>query len=245
MKKLITLIMITAIVLTACSRHKVRTGLPTEKKMELANQYYENNDYRKAIDYYTEVVFERRSVHTPLAQFRLGESFFHLGNYADAIFEYRELLRLFQEFRKNNIAYFRIGQAYFKQSRDPHYCQQETRDAINTFEVFVDRFPFDEKRSEALEYIEKAEYKLLEKKFHNGYIYYKLFDYSAALLYFNEIIAEGMRDVLDKRSRYYSALIHIDRQDRDKVQPLVDSLQEYYPGTRETNRIERLFTRTF
>jgi outer membrane protein assembly factor BamD len=245
MKKLVILILIVLVALTACSRQKIRPGLSTEQKMNLANEYYERNNYRKAIDYYSNVVFERRSVHTPLAQFRLAESYFQIERYEDAIFEYRELIRLFPDFRMNNIAYFRIGEALFNQSRNPHYSQQETKAAIEAFSIFIDRFPLDEKYQEAVRYIAEAEYKLLEKKYYNGYIYYKLYDYSSALMYFAEVLAENNRDEIDRMSRYYSALIYLERKDRDNAYPIVDSLKEYYPGSRETNRVVRLFERTF
>ncbi|MBW6516593.1 MAG: outer membrane protein assembly factor BamD [Candidatus Cloacimonetes bacterium] len=244
MKKIL-IILIVILALVGCSRNQVRKQLPVEQRMELANHYYEEGRYRRAADHYQEVVFERRSIHTPLAQFRLAESFFYLGRYEDAVFEYRELIRLFPDFREINIAYFRIGESYMNQSRSPHLSQQETIAAIDAFNVFLDRFPFDAKRDQALQYIQQAQYTLLEKKFYNGYIYYKLLDYSASLLYLEEIIELGNRNELDKKSRYYAALIHLNRGDKENAKPLVDTLIEYYPNTREANRVARRYARQF
>jgi len=244
MKKLIIPLII-ILALFGCSRNRVRRTMPVERRMELANHYYDAGKYRRAIEHYTEVVFDRSSIHTPLAQFRLAESYFNMGRYAESVFEYRELIRLFPDFREINTAYFRIGEAYLNQSSNPHYSQTETVAAINAFEVFLDRFPFDQKRNQALEYIQEAQYKLLEKKYYNGYIYYKLFDYSSALLYLDEIIALGNHNELDRKSRYYAALIHIEREDQEKAGPMVESMREYYPNTRETNRVVRLYNRRF
>lgn len=246
MRKLIILLIIAAIALfSGCSRQRVRRTMPVERRMELANHYYERGNYRKAIDHYTEVVFERSSIHTPLAQFRLGESYFRMGRYEDSIFEYRELIRLFPEFRDISIAYFRIGEALYHQSLPAHYCQKETRAAINAFNVFLDRFPFDEKTSEAINYIQEAQLKLLEKKYYNGYIYYKLYDYSASLLYLNEIIELENRSDIDRKSRYYAALIYIERKDRDNAELMLNSLREHYPDSSEANRVARMFRRSF
>ena len=244
MKKILIL-MIIIIAFAGCSRQRVRRSLPIERRMELADHYFERGQYRKAVDYYTDVVFERRSIHTPRAQFRLAESYFNMGRYEDAVFEYRELIRLFSDFRDINIAYFRIGEAKYHQSLPPHYCQQETHEAINAFNIFLDRFPFDERRGEALRYIQDAQYSLLRKKYYNGYIYYKLYDYSSSLLYLDEIIALGNRDELDRNSRYYAALIYIERRDRENAQSMVESLQERYPGSREAARVLRQFNRRF
>jgi outer membrane protein assembly factor BamD len=245
MKKLLILAVILATALSGCSSGRARREMPIDQRMAIANDYYEAGNYRKAIDYYIDVVFERRSIHTPLAQFRLGESYFNMGRYDDAVFEYRELIRLFPEFDQINIAYFRIGEAMHRQSLSAHYSQEETQAAIEAFNIFLDRFPFDEKRDEAISYIQDAQYTLLEKKYLNGYIYYKLFDYSAALLYLDEVIEIGIRDEIDRKSRYYAARIHIERGDQEKAREMVDSLQEYYPDTRMTTRVTRLYNNSF
>ncbi len=245
MKRLFILVVILAITLAGCSSGRARREMPIDQRMAIANDYYEAGNYRKAIDYYIDVVFERRSVHTPLAQFRLAESYFNMGRYEDAVFEYQELIRLFPEFNQINVAYFRIGEAMYRQSLPAHYSQEETLAAIDAFNVFLDRFPFDQRRDEAIRYIQEAQHTLLEKKYLNGYIYYKLFDYSAALLYLDEVIEIDIRDEIDMKSRYYAARIHIERGDQEKASILVNSLQEHYPEKRMTTRITKLFNNTF
>jgi len=192
-----------------------------------------------------DIVFERSSRYTPNAQFRLAESYFNMARYNEAIYEYQELIRLFPEHSNINIAFFRIGEANMNLSLEPHYCQKETVEAIDAFNTFIDRFPLDPKVDQAFNYIEEAEYKLLEKRYHNGYIYYRLYDYSGALMYFDEIMEEGLRDEIDKKSRYHAARIYIERKDRQNTEKMLRDLQEYYPQAAETSRITRLFNRTF
>lgn len=244
MKKLL-IVLFVLLTLAGCSRNSVRRAMPVDRRMEIANQLYEAGKYRRAIDHYEQVVFERSSVHTPVAQFRLAESYFNLARYEDAVFEYRELIRLFPDFREINAAYFRIGEAFFNQSRNPHYSQTETVAAIDAFNVFLDRFPFDARRAQALQYIQDAQYKLLEKKYYNGYIYYKLYDYSASLLYLDEIIELGNRNSLDRMSRYYAARIYIEREDQENARPMMETLNQFYPDSREANRITRIYNRKF
>jgi len=223
----------------------MKKTISVDQKMELANSYYDQSKFNRAAELYLDVVFERSSKYTPTAQFRLAESYFNQKRFSEAIFEYQEFIRLFPEHSNANIAYFRIGECYMNTSLNAHYSQYETVAAIDAFEVFLDRFPFDENREDALNYIQESQYKLLEKKYYNGYIYYKLYDYSAALMYFDEIITLGNRNDLDRKSRYYAALIFTERNNKQQAEAMMQSLQNYYPEESETEKIERIFSRSF
>lgn len=219
--------------------------MPIGQRMEIANRLFEEGKYRRASEIYLDVVFERRTRHTPEAQFMLAESYFKMGRYSEAIFEYRELIRMFPQSKNASTAYFRIGKAYMNTSLSPHYSQEETIEAIDALEEFIDRFPHDERYQEAAALLEEAEYKLLRKRFYNGEIYYRLYDYSAALMYFREVIEESGKEEIDKMSRYYSARIYLERKDRQNAQKMLESMQELYPDSSRTYRIQRLYTRIF
>ncbi len=242
---MIALILITALMNVACSRSKIRDSMTVGQKMEIANQLFEDSKYRRASEIYLDIVFERGTRHTPQAQFMLAESYFNMGRYSEAIFEYQELIRMFPENRNISTAYFRVGQAYMNISLIPHYSQEETIAALDAFEEFTDRFPDDERREIAEEHMEEANYRLLQKKFYNGEIYYRLYDYSAALMYFEEVIAAIEQDEIEKMSKYYSARIYLERKDRQNARRMMNSMKDDYPDSSRTNRIERLFTRTF
>ena len=230
--------------LFACSNNnsKIQT---IDGKIKVADKLYAKGKYNKAADYYQDIVFEKRSIHTAKAQYYLAESYFNLKRYTDAIVEYKELIRLFPDSKDSSNAYFRIGEANLEQSLSPQYTQEETLAAVDAFEEFLERFPFDEKKDLAIDYLNEANFKLLEKKFENGLIYYHLFDYSSALLYFSEIIELGNRNQLDLRSRYYAALIYLKRKDKDNVQLMLTTLQNHYPNSSETKKILARFNKKF
>jgi len=238
------IVLIIAVALFGCSRNNIRVQT-VDKKMELAENYFSRGKYNRAVEYYQDVVFERRSIHTAKAQFYLAESYFKMKRYEEAVVEYKELIRLFPDYSAINTAYFKIGEANWKQALSAHYAQTETIAAIDALNEYLERFPFDDNRNKAIELINQASYRLLEKRFQNGYIYYRLVDYSAALMYFDEIIELGNRNELDKRSRYYSALIYIERKDKDNARKMMISLQEHYSSTAETRKITRRYNRVF
>ncbi|MDY6915053.1 MAG: outer membrane protein assembly factor BamD [Candidatus Cloacimonadota bacterium] len=239
-KILIPILLIT--VLWGCSGNKINQNLPTEKKMELGNQYFAQEEYRKAIPYFTDVAFERNSIYTAEAQLKLADCYYNQEKYADALFEYKEFIRLFPDYEDIDRAYFRIGVCYFEQSLPAHYDQTETNQALDAFQKYLEKFPRGTNRQKALDYIQKCNYKLLEKKYQNGRIYYKTYDYSSALLYLNEIIELGNTNELDKMSLYYAARIYLERENMSKVEETLKKMKNKYPEAKETEKISDLYT---
>lgn len=233
--------MILVLLFAACSSNKISKSMPAAEKMAIADQYFEQEKYHKAIPYYTEVVLDRNSIYTAEAQMKLGNCYFEQEKYMEARFEYQELIRLFKNYPEIGKAYFRIGVCYFEESLNPHYTQEETNKAILAFNTFLDKFPFHEKKDKALEYLDKCNYKLLEKTYYNGYAYYKLSDYSSALLYLEEITSLNMTDELDKMALYYSGKIYCYRKDKGNALLVLDKMKQRYPEADETAVIERLF----
>ncbi len=245
MKKIVLSLILLSILLGACSSNKIFESMSVAEKMKTGNELFDRKKYNKAIPYYTAVAFERNSAYTAEAQAQIAECYFRQNKFIDAIFEYEELIRIFPDYEDINLAYFQIGVCHFERSLSPHYSQEETSSATASFERFIEKFPFDRKKAEAIEYINKCHFKLLEKKYYNGYAYFKMYDYSAALLYFDEIIELGNINELDKMSIYYSAKIYIVRKDKDNALKMSEKLNERYPNSKEAHKINNLIEKKF
>jgi outer membrane protein assembly factor BamD len=161
-----------------------------------------------------------------------------MNKFTEARFEYEELIRLFPDYKEIARAYYMLGVCDWEASLPAHYTQEETNSAIASFELFLVKFPLDERKDDALRYIEKCQLRLVEKKYWNGYAYYKIFDYSAAELYFNEIIAKNLNHEIDRKSLYYSCRIHLARENIEKTELFFSKLQVKYPDSKETRKIQ-------
>lgn len=211
--------------------------MSADEAKRIADEYYAREKYKKAIPYYEKIVNESRTTFLAEAQLKLAECYFHRKEYIDAIFEYEEFIRQFSEHPDVALAFFQIGVSHYELSLPPHYDQDDTYSAIEAFSEFIDRFPFHEKKQKALEYIKECRYKLLTKKYYNGYAYYKTSDYPSALLYFNEITELNNYDEIDRKSLYYKALIYLYRKDLVNTEKVISSLAEKYPDSKETAKI--------
>ena len=111
------------------------------------------------------MAFERYSAFTAEAQMKLADCYFLQNDFTEARFEYEEVIRLYKEYEEIGKAYFQIGVCYWEESLSPQYTQTETNLAISAFETFLEKFPTDKRKNEAIDYINKCRYKLLTKKY--------------------------------------------------------------------------------
>ncbi|MBP7310004.1 MAG: outer membrane protein assembly factor BamD [Candidatus Cloacimonetes bacterium] len=239
MRRLIPLLLLVLILLAACSSNKqVRS---TDANIAHADELFARGKYARAAQIYDKISFERRSASTAHATFRQAECYYNINKFSDARAKYEQFIDSFPDHEDVPSAYFRIGQCYFEESLPPQYDQDETIACIELFQNFVQRYPNDERYPQAVEYIRKSQYKLLEKKYLNGYIYYRMKDYSAALMYFDEIIALGNIDELDRKALFYSAKLHLHQQNRDKALASYNLLSSRYPESKEAKKLSKKF----
>ncbi|MCF7918415.1 MAG: outer membrane protein assembly factor BamD [Candidatus Cloacimonetes bacterium] len=225
------------IILSACSGNRQLKQSNAAEAMKIADAYVERGKLKKAIPFYEKIINESNSILMAEAQMKLADCYFQRHDYIDARFEYEEFIRRFSDSRDVAKAFYKIGVCYFELSLAPHYDQTETFSAIDAFTEYIDRFPFDERKKDAVEYINKCRYKLLEKRYYNGYAYYKISDFPSALLYFEEIIALNNLNELDKKSRYYSTMMYIVREDIINASEMAETFYTRYDNTPEARKL--------
>jgi len=239
MRKYLSILLVLLLAFTACSKNKVE--LSTDEKLEMADELYDRGKFARAASLYDEISFERKSAATAYATLRMADSYFAMNKFTDARLKYQQFLDGFPDHTNASDAYYRIGLCLFEESLKPAYDQNETVAAIEAFRNFIERYPNDSRYNNALEYIRRAQYKLIEKKYLNGYIYYKMKDYSAALMYFEEVIALGNTDALDRMSLYYSALLHLHQDNHDAAIAAYERIRARYPGSKEAKKLYSRF----
>ena len=237
---LIALFVAAITLFTGCSSANL-AEMPVKERFDIANNFFDKGKFRKAITYYETIVFDKNSAYTATAQYKLAMCYFNRKNYLDARFEFEQLIKQFPENNKVADAHFYIGQCYYYESPKSHYTQDETLQAIEAFNVFLDKFPGDLRRVEALNFIKLCEEKLAEKKYYNGYLYYRIKDYSSSLMYLGEVIESDYKNEFDRKARYYCAKIWLKRKEPEKAEPYYKTMQLKYPDSKETKRLAKAF----
>jgi len=242
LRKYLSLIILIVICLFSCSSNK--TQLTTEAKLKNADELYAKGKYSRAAVIYEEISFERKSAATAYATMKVADCYYNMHKFSEARLRYEQFISSFPDHEKVADAYFRIGECFFEESLPPHYDQTETIKCIEAFKTFIDRYPSDPRYGEAIDYIQKCQYKLLEKDYLTGYLYYKMKDYSSALMYFDEIIELGNINDLELKSLYYSAKLHLHQKNYEKAKANYDKLLSRYPNSKEAEKLKRKFEKS-
>jgi len=227
------------IILAGCARNKV--DYTPETKMAKANELFAQKKYAKAPVLYEEISFERKSATSAVALMRLADSYFNMNKFTDARLKYTMMTNSYPDYPDIETAFIRIGVCYYEESLPAQYDQTETAQSIEAFRIFIDKFPTSKYYQDALEYIRKAQNKIIEKKYYNGYIYYKMKDYSSALMYFREIIILGNQNELDRKSLYYATRISLIHKNETDANDFWNRLKTKYPNSRETRKLAKFF----
>jgi len=201
------------------------------QKMTLADTLYNQGKFNQAKDIYEIITFEGKGdTLVKRAQFQLANSYYNLDLYEDAIFEYKQFVRLFPFSKFSEEANFRTGQCYYLTSYPPEYDQERTIMAINKLKEFKSNYPNSERISKANQLIKKCINKLLEKKYQNAFIYYRLDDYNASLMYLEEIINDSqVNDKILKKSLVLMAKIHMKEYNKNALEGLLIKFNNNFP----------------
>jgi len=237
---LIILLTILAL-LTACAKDAVFQT--SEAKLAKADELFAKKKFARAADLYGEIYFERSSASTAYALMRQADSYFAINRFADARAAYEEFINTFPKHQDVSTAFYQSALCMLEESLPAQYDQSETIAAIASFRRFIEKYPGDARYQQAIENIRKAQNKLIEKRYQNGYISYKMKDYSAALMYFKEVTDLGNTNSPDRMSLYYSAIINIRQNNPDSARALYQSLVEKYPTSKEARKLARHFSK--
>jgi outer membrane protein assembly factor BamD len=241
MRRFIIALLILMLGFAACSRNKPQ--LSTEARLNAADELYAKGKYARAAVLYDEISFERKSASTAYANLRQADCYFAINKFADAQKYYEQFISSFPDHPEVSNAYYQVGACLFEESLSPQYDQSETIASIGAFNIFIDKFPSDLRYSSAVDYIHKAQYKLLEKQYLSGYIHYKMKDYSAALMYFKEVTDLGNTNDPDRMSLYYSAIICQRQNRQEEAKSFYQLLVDKYPQSKEARKLKGLFSK--
>ena len=137
----------------------------TEKHWLTSREYF-----RQLVDSYPQSPFR--------ADAKLGVGDTYIGEKSPESFvlaanEFREFLTYYPTHARAGYAQFKLGMTYFYQMHGPERDQTETREAINEFERFVERYPASMLMSEVQSRLRDSRDRLSESDYLVGYFYYK------------------------------------------------------------------------
>lgn len=213
----------------------IQRGDSLEVAFDKAMAFYENEDYTNASEAFETVVqIARGTEYGQDAQFYLAESYYNDGRYLLAASEYERFISLFPRVESRQEAQFKEAYCYYKLSPRYKLDQQNTRKAIEKFQLYNSRFPNSEKADQAGQYISEMRTKLAKKLYHSAELYLRTDQYEAAAIYYDLTIDKypetkwAQRALVDEIKTYN---IYADRsvpsKQRERYQKAIEAYEKF------------------
>jgi len=147
-----------------------------EKAIEIFEQVVKNAPYGKS---------------GPQAQFQIGQAYEKQKDYLAAVRAYEKILERYPDEPMAEKAQFQIGLSYRKEASRAEYDQNAANQAIAAFSDYTTRYPRTDNVAKADQYRVALKVEQSKGLFRVAQFYEKSKNNKAALIYYNEVIAQN------------------------------------------------------
>jgi len=220
-------------------------------KYDKAIELYEKGDYYRALQFIDQLIpIYRGTAKAEKLFYYYAYSYFHEREYIMAAYYFKRYATSYPSGESAQEAAFMA--AYCKYLDSPRYSldQTVTREAIDDFQLFINRYPFGEKAKEANILIDELLLKLQDKAYNIANLYYKMRDYRAAIVSYESMLKEYpdtdfKEDILYKiiKSYYMYAVQSIQEKKKERYELAVKAYLEFvalYPESEYFEEVQKM-----
>jgi outer membrane protein assembly factor BamD len=160
-----------------------------EKKYEFAKKSFNKKKYSKAQPLLEEIYPQYKGKkEAEDIYYMLAYSHYKLSDYLLASYHFQNFTQQYSLSPRVEECSYLHCICEFQKSLPPYLDQTITDNAIKEFQIFVNNFPDSKYMGECNDYIDKLRAKLHEKSYNNAMLYYRIGDYKAAIVAFQNSI---------------------------------------------------------
>lgn len=161
------------------------------KKEALAFELYEKGDFYKASELFKSLIQDKKNGEDIEAMFfYYALCDYHLGDYGLAAYEFERLVQKFPRGECVEDAQFYIGLSNYHKS-PPYFLDQDyTHRAIESFQLFLDKFPNSAKQEEVNLFVDKLNSKLELKMYKQAKLFYHMEEYKSSTVFLGNLLSE-------------------------------------------------------
>ncbi len=240
------------VVIASCSKHqKLLKSTDNDMKYDKAMEYYDKGDYYRALQLFEQLIpVYRGTSKAEKLYFSYAYAYYYEREYIMASYYFKRFSVNFPGSEFAEEASFML--AYCKYLDSPRYSldQTVTREAIDEFQLFINRYPYGEKAQEANDLIIELRDKLEKKSYNIANLYYKMEDYRAAIISYENLLKDfpdtGFKeDVLYKiiTSYYNYAIKSIEEKKTERFENAVKAYYDFialYPESEYVTDVEKM-----
>lgn len=234
LKRVRYILIFSVLILSSCSEYaKVLKSSDVEYKYEKAVEYYKEGEYSKALSLFDELgTLFRGSDRSQEIHYYIANSHFALEDYYFAAYYYKNFTKTYPRSERAEEALFKAAYCSYLNSPASNLDQTDTEQAIEEFQLFLNRYPQSDLKDSTNVMIDELRLKLEDKAFNNAKLYYLTEDYKSATV----ALQNMLRDFPDSPHREEieflivksSYLLAINSIDSKKEERLNDTIEHYH-----------------
>jgi outer membrane protein assembly factor BamD len=191
MKKIFICCMAAMVMLSACSWLQEQEEKPADVLIDEGVTAFNEGDYDDAIEAFEQLrdwyPFSKYAI---LAELKIADAHFELGQYEEAVFAYEEFEQLHPRNEAIPYVIYQIGLCHYNRIDTVDRDQTSAQKALDTFRRLKQQFPDDPYAQSASNHITRSLQSLSGHDFYVGIHYYKGKHFKAALARFRRVVTQ-------------------------------------------------------
>lgn len=207
MKHILHLILLSSLLWVSCQSNfeKIQKSKDYAMKLQKANEFYDQHKYSKANTLYEELLtIYKGTKEFESIYYRYSNTFYFNNNYLAASYHYKNFADLFPKSAKAEECEYLNALCLYKLSPEYTLDQTNTVKSIGEMQTFVNTHPESKHVAEANRSIDESREKLEQKDVYGAELYYKITEYRAAGVAFEQILRKYPDS---KNADYYASMI--------------------------------------
>lgn len=222
------------LVFAGCNDYnKILKSTDYDFKYKKAIEFYEEGEYAKAGGLFQELVnIYRGTSRADQIYYFYAKSMMGQKDYLMATHYFKSLLKEFPGSQYSEEVQFLVGYCSYLLSPKARLDQTVTMEAIESLQLYINLYPYNDRVDEARRLIDELQSKLVYKSYLNAKLYYDFGNYKAASI----SVANSLKEYPDSpyreelmymllKSKYLLAVNSIEEK---KTERLSDALDEYF-----------------
>ena len=211
---------------SSCSKfQKLMKSTDMEAKYEAAVKYYDKKDFFHALQLFEELIsVYRGTTKAESSYYYYSYCTYHVDDFTLAAYHFNNFVQSYPNSKHAEEMQYMYAFCYYLDSPVSSLDQSSTLEAIDKFQLFINKYPSSSRVEEANKMIDELRFKLEEKAFSNAKLYFKTQHYKSAVVAFENLLkdypASRFKEeslFLSFKSAYYYALNSIESKQEERL----------------------------
>lgn len=250
------LLLITIVLLSSCDGYeKLIKGNDFDAKYEAAMNYYNNKNYTKAIQLYENLIMHYHGKeNAENIAWYYGQSLLAEKDYFSAGYQFSNFFKRFPYSERAEEALFIAADCKYHESPEYYLDQKQTKEAIDAYESFVDRYPTSIHVPEINAHLDELRGKLMRKDYENAYGYYLTENYNAAYVSLQSFLNNYPDTPMKEDAMYYQlvssyeyAINSQENKMKERLQQVINDFEKFNSSFGESkykSQAQSIYTKT-